>query len=432
MPRLFRKFLITIWLTLALSIAGMTLVLMEFQASPLVPKLELQKREILLDLAQQTLIEHGEDEVRQLIRTSNRLDPLGLAIDRIGGDCADAPTEAARTVRDGAACFRITLQPYDRLLPDKVAPIMLVLAGLLASLLAAVLLARYLIRPVKDLRDGLSALAQGRFDVRIGRKMTRRNDEITALGQDFDVTAERLQEHRETQQRLFHHVSHELRSPLSRLQAAVGILRKSPARLEPMLERMDREVERLDALVGEILTLARLTVRSGVPLQTQMLDVIDLLNDILADAAFEGQDRGISITTDIGGTFPAEVEGELIYRALENVIRNAVRHSAPGTQVRVSCNAATDRLAIEVTDSGPGVVPEDLDRIFQPFSRGKDAQHHDGYGLGLAIARQAVERHGGDVRAALPGGGGLVITMEIPRYPPRPADAIAAGPNRDD
>ncbi|MEY9781375.1 signal transduction histidine kinase [Sinorhizobium fredii] len=168
---------------------------------------------------------------------------------------------------------------------------------------------------------------------------------------------------------------------------------------------------------GEVLTLARLTARSGLPLTTQTLDVVELLNEILGDAAFEAQARDVSITTSVDGVFLADVEGELIYRALENVVRNAVKYTAEHSRISVICETTADLLKIRVTDQGPGVIRDELERIFQPFSRGKDAVPRGGYGLGLAIARQAVERHGGRVYASLPDGGGLAITLELPRKP---------------
>jgi signal transduction histidine kinase len=184
-----------------------------------------------------------------------------------------------------------------------------------------------------------------------------------------------------------------------------------------MLGRMDREVERLDRLVGEVLTLARLTGRSDLPLKTQTLDVVDLLNDILGDAAFEAQAREVAITTSVEGSFSAEVEGELIYRALENIVRNAIIYTAEHTRITVLCETSADLLKLSVTDQGPGVGRDELERIFQPFSRGDDAESRGGYGLGLAIARQAIERHGGRVYASLPEAGGLAVTLELPRKP---------------
>lgn len=180
---------------------------------------------------------------------------------------------------------------------------------------------------------------------------------------------------------------------------------------------MDREVERLDALVGEVLTLARLTAGSRLPLKTQTLDVVDLLNEILGDAAFEAQAREVSITANVDDSFLAEVDGELIYRALENVIRNAVKYTAEHSQITVQCETTGDLLKVCVADQGPGVRRDELERIFQPFSRGSDAAPRGGYGLGLAIARQAIECHGGRVYASLPIVDGLVIILEIPRHP---------------
>jgi signal transduction histidine kinase len=288
------------------------------------------------------------------------------------------------------------------------------LAMLVSSTISAAALARYLIRPVVHLRDGLSALAQGRFDIRIGDKMAGRRDEVTALAHDFDASAARLQELQDAQQRLFHDVSHELRSPLSRLQAVVGVLRQSPAKLDAMLDRMDREVERLDALVGEVLTLARLTTTANLRLKTQNLDVIDLLNEVLSDAVFEAESRKISITPNVDGCFLADVDGELIYRAFENVIRNAVKYTFAQSKISVHCETSLYLLKVCVSDHGPGVKRAELERIFQPFARGSDAEPKGGYGLGLAIARQAVEHHGGRVYASLPDAGGLAVTLELP------------------
>ncbi|TIX94292.1 MAG: HAMP domain-containing protein, partial [Mesorhizobium sp.] len=292
------------------------------------------------------------------------------------------------------------------------------ISALVASAVSAFWLARYLIRPVAYLRHGLSALAHGRFDVRIGDRIDGRKDEVTALAHDFDASAARLQELQEVQQRLFHDVSHELRSPLSRLQAAIGVLRQNPAKLEAMMDRMDREVERLDGLVGEILTLARLTTRSG-DTATQTLDVMDLLNEIVDDAAFEAQARGIVVTHDGAVAFVAEVNGELIYRAFENVIRNALKYSPDNSQVSVRSEIIDEALRVTITDEGPGVPAPEADRIFQPFARGNEAAAQDGFGLGLAITKQAVEQHGGRVAASPAATGGLAVTLEIPKQAAR-------------
>ncbi|PLP56256.1 two-component sensor histidine kinase [Mesorhizobium loti] len=419
MPRLFKKFFLITWLTLAGSVVIIILTLDFFETLPSASKLEGQKREIVLKLTENLLVEDGEAAALRFVRTSDDAVPVGLTVSRIAdpGACTGSGTAETRTVQRDGICYRISAPRQYTVIPDTLGRFVPGFGILISSAISAAALALYLIRPVVHLRDGLSALAQGRFDVRIGHKMAGRKDEVSALAHDFDSSAARLQDLQDTQLRLFHDVSHELRSPLSRLQAVGGVLRQSPAKLDVMLDRMDREVERLDALVGEVLTLARLTAGSRLPLKTQTLDVIDLLNEILADAAFEAQARNVSITATVDDSFLAEVEGELIYRALENVIRNAVKYTAEHSQITVQCETTGDLLKVCVADQGPGVGRDELERIFQPFSRGNDAAPRGGYGLGLAIARQAIERHGGCVYASPPDAGGLAVILEIPRQP---------------
>ncbi|RWI57070.1 MAG: HAMP domain-containing protein [Mesorhizobium sp.] len=417
MTRLFWKFFAIIWVTLAGTVAAIMVTVNFSQTEPFARELEQQRREMVLNLTVALLRNDGEDAARRFVTASEQTLPLGLAISTIAnsGPCPETHTGATRVILEDGICYRASVSEQDNLFLNYLGMVMPWLAILVSSAIAAALLAQYLIRPVVNLRDGLSALAHGRFDVRIGDQMAGRKDEVTALAHDFDSTAARLQELQAAQQRLFHDVSHELRSPLSRLQAVVGVLRQSPAKLGAMLDRMDREVERLDVLVGEVLTLARLTSGTSLPLRTQTVDVLELLNEVLGDAEFEARTREVSITPSVDGAFLGEVEGELIYRALENVVRNAVKYTAERSKVTVRCETKDDLLTIRVADQGPGVGRDELERIFQPFSRGDDAEQREGYGLGLAITRQAIERHGGRVSASLADTGGLAITIELPR-----------------
>lgn len=418
MPRLFWKFFTTIWLILAATVGVIIMIVNLFQTEPFARQLELERRALVLNLTANVLAREGEEAATRFLRASEETLPLGLTISVAEtGACANENTVDTSSILKHGVCYRISMPGQPSFILDNLAVLMPWIAIFVSSTISAAALARYLIRPVVHLRDGLSALAHGRFDVRIGDQMAGRRDEVTALAHDFDSTATRLQELQDAQQRLFHDVSHELRSPLSRLQAVVGVLRQSPTKLDAMLDRMDREVERLDTLVGEVLTLARLTARSSFPLKTQTLDVIDLLNGVLGDAAFEAQTREVSITTSVDGIFLAEVEGELIYRALENIVRNAVKYTAEHSRISVHCQTTAELLKIYVADQGPGVRRDELERIFQPFARGNGAVPRGGYGLGLAIARQAVERHGGRVYASLPDAGGLAITLELPSKP---------------
>ncbi|MBD9628180.1 ATP-binding protein [Ensifer sp. ENS06] len=150
----------------------------------------------------------------------------------------------------------------------------------------------------------------------------------------------------------------------------------------------------------------------------QTLDVIDILDDIVADAAFEAHARGAAVNHDRAASFVAKVNGELIYRAIENVVRNAVKYTADGTQVCVISRIENDVLRITISDEGHGVPSADLSRILHPFSRGEAARITGGYGLGLAIAKHAIEWHGGVVEALNEEAGGLTIALELPRSQP--------------
>lgn len=287
--------------------------------------------------------------------------------------------------------------------------------GLLASLLFSAGLAAYLTRPIRHLRRAFADVADGRLDTRVASMMGRRRDEIAGLGADFDRMAERLQALIASQRRLLHDVSHELRSPLARLQAAIGLARQDPSRAADMLDRIERDTQRLDALVGELLTLARLEANAG-DARRQSIDVADLVREIADDARFEAQTLGRSLVLSMPAT-PTIVDNaqpDWLQRAIENVIRNAIRHTAPGSAVALGMTTTADLITITVSDRGPGLAPEYLEAIFEPFQRGPRPDG-DGYGLGLAIARRAMAAHGGRIVAANRPGGGLVMTLTLPR-----------------
>lgn len=419
MKRLFWKFFTIIWLTMAASIAVLFAVSSVFEIMPFSREVERGRQAFALDIASQLLARDGRDAAIAFATEAARAPaPVVLSISSTGSSagCSAETGDDERNVESGGACYRVILHSQEPGLFAEYWPRILPwVSGLLAAAVAAYWLARYLIQPVAHLRSGLSALAGGRFDIRIGARIGGRKDEVAALAHDFDVSAERLEHLQRSQQRLFHDVSHELRSPLSRLQAAIGVLQQNPAKLDVMMDRLVREVERIDGLVGEILTLARLTDRSNGSLDVQKLDIIDLLNDIVTDAAFEAQARGIHVSHQGAQTFVAEVNGELIYRALENVIRNAVKFTSEGSEVSIRSQVTDDTLRVVVTDEGHGVPALELDSIFEPFSRGDNAAASSGYGLGLAITRQAVERHNGRVVASIAEKGGLAVALEIPR-----------------
>jgi two-component system, OmpR family, sensor kinase len=251
--------------------------------------------------------------------------------------------------------------------------------------------------------------------------MGRLRDEIADLGRDFDQMAQQLQSLVGAQRRLLHDASHELRSPLARLQAAVGLARQQPEHLDEWLNRIEREGTRLDTLVGELLTLSRLEAGIGAQ-PNDYVDLNDLVGEIADDAKFEAAASGRQVAFSGSGEVIVKARAELLRRAVENVVRNAVKYAPAGTSVNVELGAPdrSRRARLAVSDRGPGIPEGDLSNVFEPFFRGGGADSRAGYGLGLAIARRAVEAHGGSIRAINRDGGGLRVEIELP------TDALAA------
>lgn len=288
---------------------------------------------------------------------------------------------------------------------------------IIASLIFSATLAAYMTRPIDRLRRGFHDLAQGALGTRLGPGMGRRRDEIADLAEDFDAMAERLQQLVASRDRLLHDVSHELRSPLARMSVAMGLARQNPERTEEALERIEADGARLNAIVGDLLSLSR--AEAGAPGEEIYFDIAALLEVICADARFEAQPREVSVELRVDQALadPAQtplVAGapELIRRALENVVRNALRFSPQGGEVRVDARLEGGRIVIEVRDRGPGAAPSLRASMFDPFVKG--GEESSGVGLGLAIARRALIAHGGQIEALAPDDGGLLVRITLP------------------
>ncbi len=296
-------------------------------------------------------------------------------------------------------------------------PIALLAIGLVASLVVSMMLAWYLSKPISNLRWAFAAAALGRLDTRVAPLMGSRRDEIADLGREFDAMVQRLQELMAAQRRLLHDVSHEVRSPLARLHAAVGLARQDPTRFDETIERIELEASRLDLLIGDLLTLSRLEAGTAGE-RKELVDLMELIAQVCQDARFEAQNSGHTLDYSGDGQAYAKVQGELIYRAIENVVRNALKYSPPGSHIEVEVeHQPAGSLVLRVLDRGPGASGEELVRLFEPFFRGRGESTAGGFGLGLAIARQAVLAHGGSIQAANREGGGLVVEISLPLTP---------------
>ena len=313
-------------------------------------------------------------------------------------------------------------------------PLNTLLASLLVSGLACFLLARYLARPLVGVRAASRRLAAGDLTARAAPGAGRRRDEIGELVGDFGRMAARLEALVHAQTQLLSDISHELRSPLARLNVALELARRKagePASAD--LDRIEREAERMNELVGRLLALAR-AENAGGPPDRAAVAVDALVRHVADDAAYEAQRQQKQVRVEATAV-EAVVDGDarLIASAIDNVVRNAVRHTADGSAVTIAVDADTTHVEVRVRDRGPGVPDAELERIFTPFHRVDAGRDRDrgGVGLGLAIARRAVAVHGGTITASHAVDGGLVVTIRLPRQRTSPpADSSLPEPDQ--
>lgn len=297
------------------------------------------------------------------------------------------------------------------------------LATLISVIVAGVVAWTYT-RPIKKLQWAMQKASQGVFDVRIANEVGHANDEIGELAKQFDSMAERIHGLFERQKRLFHDVSHELRSPLARISVAVELAEKSPEKSHEFLRRIEGDVQVLNAMVDELLTYARLDENAVI--HFERTDLVPLLEAITDDADFEGSANGTHVTLQAPESIVMDMHVDSLLRAVENLVRNALRYSGPDQNVSVVAKEENQHVVITVTDSGPGMNPDELEKIFEPFVRGKNQPTGGGFGLGLAIAKRAVQRHGGTLTAENVEPHGLCMRIDIPLAGPNAAHKTKA------
>ncbi len=279
--------------------------------------------------------------------------------------------------------------------------------------LISYLVSRYLTRPLKALQAASMQLAAGKLDTRIATPPSG-GDETVRLARDFNTMADRLQEQIQAQKRLLSDVSHELRSPLARLRVALALAEKDPNGATDQMTRIEQETERLDELIGQLLDVPEYNIELE-----DSVDLVGLAEKLCADARYEAEAVGkeVTFTTDLEEAL-LHTKGDLLVKALDNVIRNAVNYTLPATAVEVSLYSQDKTYLLSVCDRGQGIPDDACERIFEPFFRVDEARTREtgGYGLGLHIARQSVLKHGGSIRAYNRRGQdqGLCIQMTFP------------------
>lgn len=263
--------------------------------------------------------------------------------------------------------------------------------SIISSALFAGILSWSVSHPIKLLLEHLKSAADGDLLARVSPKITASHDEFSELGAAFDLMALRLNNMIKSQSKMLHHVSHELRSPLARIQMAVGLVMQNPKKMQSSLQRVELEAVRMERMISELLEIFRF--ESGMQkLQKTTVDLKALLTGIVGDVLFEKREAKLNLLLPAN---PVTIEGqlELLQRAFDNVIRNAVKYGP---------------------EQGQGVEPQELDEIFRPFVRGRRASQVEGHGIGLAMTKHIVEAHGGFVNATNLSPLGFMIRIHLP------------------
>ena len=291
----------------------------------------------------------------------------------------------------------------------------IVAIALVVSALTSWWLAQHLSAPIRRIQEGARALASENLEVRVSAGLEGRKDELAVLARDFDAMADQLRANRSAITQLLRDISHELRSPLARMRVALGLARQPPADLSLQLDRLEREIERLDALISQVLKLARLH-GTDAPYLRESFDLDEVIEEVIRDANFEGAVKNCEVRVEGAARSTVSGDRELVRSAIENVLRNAVRYSPHNVPVDTSVARDGAGVVITIRDRGPGVPQNDLERIFEPFYRVAESRDRDsgGEGIGLAITAQVMKTHGGTASAANRPGGGLEVQLSLP------------------
>ncbi len=392
----------------------------------------------LIDEASRTLEENGEDGLRAWMAEPSNF-PSGIAMyvlneeatDILGRDFpgylwprsqvperiiswADFPTRRPTLTGPNGERYMPVVgptaqNPFGVLgIPSTQWVVLLTAIG--ASALAYLLLTRSLTRRLKRLASAADALSQGRLDTRVG---FHANDEIGVVARQFDRMADRLQRQIQSRQEFFRNVSHEMRSPLARIQVALELAEHDPETTGEQIQRIRGETTHLKEMMSQILDLAKLEDPDRDDC-FEAVDLVEILEIVVSDARFEGEARGQRIDwTPPEGDYRVLANIDLLRSAIENIVRNAICHAGPGAEISIHLTMIDGRATIEVQDSGQGVLEENLDDIFEPFYR-EGSTRTKGAGIGLAISRQAINLMKGSIEAVSAPGTGLRVSLSLP------------------
>lgn len=325
---------------------------------------------------------------------------------------------------DNGQKYQIKIQPimlFDPWVSPRTAGGLMRLFLLLSlSGLVCYFLTRALIKRIKTLQLATKRLATGHFNEAFPDNIQFSRDELGQLGKDFQLMANQLHDSQQARKQILSDISHELRSPLARMQVALEITRNRFPDAENQLHRIEKESNRMNALIGQILHLQRLQMNNKTQHEAESISLTGILTDVIADAEYEYQQSNKSIEFQQTEAFTILGNSEALYSAFENIIRNALSHAKQ--RVTVTVTPTPRMLQINIVDDGEGINPKDTEKIFRPFVRLDSSRNRQtgGHGLGLAIAKAVIEKHSGTITAenryenhAVKG---LLITIHLPRH----------------
>lgn len=301
-------------------------------------------------------------------------------------------------------------EPYPRLRP-------LILAGILVLIFLAILLipySLYILKPFKDLMNSINRVSRGDFSTNIEVSKT---SEFRDLAEAFNNMTFKIQEMILQKQRLIADVSHELRSPLTRMRLSLEILAKDPEGRKKYIQKSISEIELLDRLIHDLLDISKFELDTN-NINLNKINLVEIIREILEKHQLLFEEQKIKVHTD----FPPEIiEGffdkTLMERALNNIFSNVVKYAPPGSTVDINLITGNGKALFSIRDYGSGVKEEEFEKIFEPFYRVDDSRSRKtgGTGLGLSIVRKIINSHGGRVWASAPADslGGLVINIEL-------------------
>jgi len=283
--------------------------------------------------------------------------------------------------------------------------------------LACWLIARFVSRPMRHMESTAQAIAGGNTDLRVNERIASRRDEVGQLAAAFNAMTEQLCTLLERQKHLLRDISHDLRTPLARQRVAIELASEGGVEAELMASIL-RQNERLETMTGQILTLYRVTEQGG-DIAREPVRPVDLLNRVLQDAADYAEHQRVDCKLDsMPESTGVSVLGDagLLQRAFDNILQNALDYTPPGKVVRVALAFSAGWVSLTIEDEGPGVADDILEHLFVPFFRADKSRGGQGWGLGLAIAKDIILAHDGEITARNSERGGLQVVARLPIF----------------